>query len=743
MIGTAAPTNDSQANKNAKPQVRKAEYQPWHYELAGVIGQYKKTQSLSRGREILSRLHFSSDSRELLNKYQNFPPSIELNIYENHFRFGNQEGVISRDDPSAIDFLKHVAREEIPAEMVEILHDGGIKLYDGCVIVKITDHRVANVVGEAISIDDIKEGSSEEKEKPTVEQPEEKKREPKTYRAVLKPTSISMYHDLLYLSDRLPKSNLDDLLLEMESKYLPIIRPKLDLTIPLNPFDKSCPSHIKVDVITPTIYEDETTGEVRIRFLHRDDDELGEIDRKDTHENVHATHGSEYEDFMMLLANKDILNGSSNNNMNKFSRLRFVEQFKKRADRNKQQQQPAAAATAAPASGKTVPNASILDATNATPNPSDINNSLLLRRRQQQAQSKQKPSQVQSPLTSTMKNPKKTGGTNGQNVLSLPHRQAPIGTPNSPYTGLNSNPGSAVKSNFSSGQISGHSSAAGSPNASAAQPRRRAYATKKKKEDAARQGQNLGGSPNLTAGGSPGGQQSRINTPVDSSFNNFSPKMVGNNQLSGKANGQGDLTKNQIHMLNQQKQADASEMLARNNMINTLNFNGNRSMQDMNADLSNNNAQNLIRMMNNNANNANNPKLQAMVNQQLRQQLLNNLANGQQNGNPLNINMNNLSPQQIRQLQQLRAKQFKNDNEKKDNNSADNDTLDMMESGLPDLGNGAGMNLNLMNSGLNSQQLHQLSNQLNMSQLGAMNGMNSAINFDGLNDLNMGKHNGL
>lgn len=248
----------------------------WQAEFHKVQETYKTLKDSDSKAQLLSRLNLNPTTPQLLEKYESFPESIEFHIYENHFRFGDQQDVIEKNDPCVRDFLKHVAHEEIPPEMIEILYDGGIRLYEECVIVKITDHR----------------------QKP-----------PKTYRTLLRPTLLSIYHDMLYILDRLQTPKLDNLLMGMEAMFLPIVHPTLDLGVPLNPYQWDA-----VDL---------QKGPV-----HRQDDYLPPAPRKPPHSSQASVHGSEYEELMLAYSKQTQPPGVS-----KFSRLRFVEQYRKRLER--------------------------------------------------------------------------------------------------------------------------------------------------------------------------------------------------------------------------------------------------------------------------------------------------------------------------------------------------------------------------------------------------------------------------
>lgn len=60
--------------------------------------------------------------------------------------------------------------------------------------------------------------------------------EPKTIRTILRPTALSMWHDLMYASDFQPNPISNDVLLGVESEILRFTIRNLDLRVPKNPF---------------------------------------------------------------------------------------------------------------------------------------------------------------------------------------------------------------------------------------------------------------------------------------------------------------------------------------------------------------------------------------------------------------------------------------------------------------------------------------------------------------------------
>ncbi|ONH69448.1 Transcription factor SPT20 [Cyberlindnera fabianii] len=248
--------------------------------------------------------NFVEEPDEILKKFEKSPPSMEFHIHENHYRFGNQDGIISKSNQMVKEFLEYVARGEIPHATVEVLRDAGITFYEGCLILKVFDHR------NFIEV--------------------EGKRVPRSFRALLRPTQLSLYFDMLYQSDMALQKFSDALATGMETEILMLTNRKLDLKVPLNPY-KATP-YTKPVAQYPIIKE--STGEI----LHNHREECTDPESKAFHpfKELHEElpqQNSEYEQFMLIMNDKaasDSAEGSQ------FTRLRFVEQLRLNKEKLKQ-----------------------------------------------------------------------------------------------------------------------------------------------------------------------------------------------------------------------------------------------------------------------------------------------------------------------------------------------------------------------------------------------------------------------
>ncbi|KAK9322563.1 Spt20 family-domain-containing protein [Lipomyces orientalis] len=92
-------------------------------------------------RPTLSEYKFAETSEEILQKYKDFPPSIEFHMHPTHYRFGNQDAIIPKNSPLIKNFLELVELEQIPPAAVEIFKEAGVQYYEGCIILQVYDHR--------------------------------------------------------------------------------------------------------------------------------------------------------------------------------------------------------------------------------------------------------------------------------------------------------------------------------------------------------------------------------------------------------------------------------------------------------------------------------------------------------------------------------------------------------------------------------------------------------------------------
>lgn len=288
-----------------------------------ILQQHKMLQT-KLAREKLKNHKFAETTEELLAKYDSFPPSLEFHIHESHFRFSNQDGVINKNSPVVKQFLSHVAREEIPHSLVEVIKDGGIQLYEGNVILKIIDHRTM--------VD--------------VKQEESTTQVAKSYKTLLRPTQLSLYADLLYQTDSFQLRFSDQLSLSLEAELLAITNRNLNLKPPLNPY--RCRDYLHPRSALPEY--DSQNDTVRHRHLHSETfHNYADYPYRPLHGDV-STNSSHYENLMTIMSdrfsNNSTLNQESSTSAStNFLRLRFVENWRRKRERMKQ----AALATQLPA----------------------------------------------------------------------------------------------------------------------------------------------------------------------------------------------------------------------------------------------------------------------------------------------------------------------------------------------------------------------------------------------------------
>ena len=123
---------------------------------------------------------------------------------------------------------------------------------------------------------------------------------PRTYRTLLRPTSLSIYYDLLYHTDSALHRFTDYLSLQMESEILTATNRELNLSVPLNPYNYD---HLRPEPEPSSDMSQKSDEEIdQVKFQHRD---AVEQPRRKIHQDEMVLHkSSEYEELMLLLSNK-------------------------------------------------------------------------------------------------------------------------------------------------------------------------------------------------------------------------------------------------------------------------------------------------------------------------------------------------------------------------------------------------------------------------------------------------------
>lgn len=241
---------------------------------------------------------FATTLAEILRKYLKYPPLLTFHIYETHYRFNNTQdlSIIPKNSPMAKSFLQHIIKEEIPAEMAELLKDFAIKFYEGCLVVQVFDHRPAQPANK----DPAAAAAPATKATPTAASDDDPPpQKPKSYRTLLRPTAQSLYYDLLYHTDLTLTKFTDLLSLQMEAEILTLTNRKLDLLVPLNPY---LHEHLRPDHEFPKLVHNDALGDTTVVHAHRPAQDVPV--RKLHLDQMTLEKSSEYDELMFLLSDK-------------------------------------------------------------------------------------------------------------------------------------------------------------------------------------------------------------------------------------------------------------------------------------------------------------------------------------------------------------------------------------------------------------------------------------------------------
>lgn len=300
---------------------------------------------------------FYEADQELLKKYENSPPSMDFHIHEDHYKFGNSDNLIPKSDPSIKDFLRHVAKKQIPDALMEIIKDGNIQLYEGNIILRIFDHRTkARKNG-------IKNSPSLTKSEPVSQssdgvtpQKDDKgdlassKKPFKEYRTILRLTQSGLYEDFCLTTDT--QLFGDSFVLTFESELLTATARNVNLQPIQNPYlqDKSLwpteqmvlPTYDEVNDKMVFPHRKDMREVVNERFRPNKKRKLIDFENysyKPLH-NDESQLNSKYEKFMLIMnessAHSNISINKQDIELPRFERLRFVESLRRQNLLNKE-----------------------------------------------------------------------------------------------------------------------------------------------------------------------------------------------------------------------------------------------------------------------------------------------------------------------------------------------------------------------------------------------------------------------
>ncbi|KAL4880911.1 Spt20 family-domain-containing protein [Aspergillus karnatakaensis] len=76
----------------------------------------------------------------ILKKFQKFPPSLILHLHPTHFRFEQQDGSFPYNSEMKV-IIEHIREGTVPHDMMEELLRANVRFYEGCLIVRVVDHK--------------------------------------------------------------------------------------------------------------------------------------------------------------------------------------------------------------------------------------------------------------------------------------------------------------------------------------------------------------------------------------------------------------------------------------------------------------------------------------------------------------------------------------------------------------------------------------------------------------------------
>lgn len=174
------------------------------------------------------------DSQYILQKHKGKPPSLIIHLHPMHFKFEGQDGSFAYDSEARF-VVEHLKKQTVPHQMMLELLEQNTTFYDGCLIVEVHNHRGKN--GKDSSGDDSSASGNMEKfsmhkytayitpsayeaypenaargeetpekneadkrEMPAPEKPKEKDG-PQIFTVVLHPTELSRHHEMCILAE--------------------------------------------------------------------------------------------------------------------------------------------------------------------------------------------------------------------------------------------------------------------------------------------------------------------------------------------------------------------------------------------------------------------------------------------------------------------------------------------------------------------------------------------------------------
>lgn len=140
-LGVAANSANNAMHKGPLSRARKDAQRPGE-QSARLQRQSTRTMPLEHNGRMLKKSPepYVKTTSHILKKFAKSPPSLIVHLYPTHFRFEQQDGSFPYNSEMKV-IIEHIRAGTVPHDMVEELLRAGVRFYEGCLIVRVVDHK--------------------------------------------------------------------------------------------------------------------------------------------------------------------------------------------------------------------------------------------------------------------------------------------------------------------------------------------------------------------------------------------------------------------------------------------------------------------------------------------------------------------------------------------------------------------------------------------------------------------------
>ncbi|KAK8178091.1 Spt20 family-domain-containing protein [Phyllosticta citrichinensis] len=136
-MSTAAPIRPSQALRQRRESQRPSQLR------SSTRIAHNEADSAVTADKVMEKPYVITEDY-ILKKFRGNSPSLIIHLHQHHFRFEHQDGNFPYNSPMKA-LIQHLRDGTVPHFMLEEMLKAGVQFYDGCLIVQIVNHRVADV----------------------------------------------------------------------------------------------------------------------------------------------------------------------------------------------------------------------------------------------------------------------------------------------------------------------------------------------------------------------------------------------------------------------------------------------------------------------------------------------------------------------------------------------------------------------------------------------------------------------